>query len=111
MVRNHANAFAELGVPGTLADIDFAVLFTQADDFGFGIIGQVPVAAVFRVAAQAVVGQGFRAGINDDLARDGVADDGANELGGTVIDTHLAGRANSSRRRDMCRDGFRSFGG
>ena len=66
------------------------MLFAEPLDFGGGIFDDVTEPAVVRVNHPPVVSERFAPGVDDNLIRDGVADDRADELCGAVLDGHQA---------------------
>ena len=84
VIRDNRDTFAELRAAVARTDIDLAVLFGELFD---------PRSRIFDDVAKAAVGNGgcvsgkrLGAGVDDDLAGDGVADHGGDDAGGAVFD-------------------------
>ena len=84
VIRNNSDAFAEFGETVARADVDLAVLFGELFDPRLRIFNDVAEAAVGDGGC--VSGERLGAGVNDNLAGDGIADDGGDDAGGAVVD-------------------------
>ena len=83
MIGNHTDALADPGPPHTPRHIHLGVLLGELGDHCIGIFDDVTVTAVWCGATK-VARERLRASVENDLAVHRVADDGAENRGGTV---------------------------
>ena len=84
VIGNHGHLLANLGSRLTVAGVDLGMFLAQSSDSSLGIFANIAVTAVGRRDA-AVAAERFAAGVQDELARYGRADHGANDPHGTVV--------------------------
>ena len=85
VIGDHRNPFANLGLPIAVADIYFAVLFTESDNFCPRVFNDVAVSTVGNGDA-AIAGERFGSSIDHDLAGYRVADHRTHDARRTIIE-------------------------
>ena len=77
-------------VGDALRDVDFAVFFGEANERGVGEFEDKAEGGGIGGGVKAVGGEGFGAGVDDELVGDGVANDGGDDGGGAIFEGAVA---------------------
>src|SRR5205823_512591 len=95
VIGDYVYALAKLWLSVGLAQINLAVLFAEAADACVGILNDVAEAGGLGGDHPPIHRERLAAGVEHDFAGDGVADDGAFDTDGTLVERAIAAGAHA----------------